>query len=353
MQDRRPSQSRAPRFTLSLAEWIRLHSARKHGGYAGLITRLEEEKHVENAMLVVLTYAAYIFITVMYGKKVYRFVTMPPHLRWDLYPVQHEPQYKYGGSRYEDMQWWLKSRPKRSVFRCFVFLLKDTFYLGEYFHKSRSYWLVLFPWHVGFILIITFHILCFLAAVLMVLGVSVAGGSTNIVGMAFYYSILLCGVCSFTAGALGSIGMFIKRVSSKDFRDFASPINYFSYLFTLVVFVSGLYAWWYVDPTFSEYREFWTGVITFSPKHVDPASVVHIVLFDLFLFYLPLTRSMHYISRFFAFFWVYWDDEPNAKGGEREKKIQQLLDQPVGWSAPHIQTGKKWTDLASGMPSAD
>ncbi len=302
-------------------------------------------------LLVILTYVAYVYIVVMYGKKVYRFASLPVHLRWDLYPVVHEPKYKYGGSYYEDPQWWTKRRSK-SVIRSFFYVLKDTFYLGEYFHKNRGYWFWLLPWHLGFILIITLHILCFLAALAMVLGLSVAAGSPHLAGRIFYYFILFSGLCSFVLGAFGSIGMFVKRVSDRDLREFASPMNYFSYLFTLTVFLSGLYAWYYVDPTFSEYREFWSGIIAFSPKHVEPGSAVHIVLFDLFLLYLPLTRSMHYISRFFAFFWVYWDDAPNVKGSETEKKLQALLDQPVSWSGPHIEPGKKWTDLASGMPTS-
>ena len=304
---------------------------------------------MDNVLLVLLTYTAYVFIVVMYGKKAYRFATLPRHLRWDLYPVIHEPTYRYGGSYYEHPRWW-KKPTHRSFLRSFLFVLKDTFYLGEYFQRNKSYWLVLFPWHLGFILIITFHILCFLAAVTMVLGFSVAFGSPDMLGRIFYYVILFSGVCSFILGTFGSVGMMVKRLSDRDLRGFASPMNYFSYLLTLVVFLSGIYAW-RADPTFADYREFWTGVITFSPKGVQPASALHIVLFDMFLFYLPLTRSMHYITRFFAYFWVYWDDEPNVKGSERDKKIQELLDQPVTWAAGHIQSGKKWAELAMGMPA--
>jgi len=40
-------------------------------------------------------------------------------------------------------------------------------------------------------------------------------------------------------------------------------------------------------------------------------TVLHIVLFDLFLIYLPFTRSTHYITRILAYFFIRWDDEPN------------------------------------------
>jgi len=71
-----------------------------------------------------------------------------------------------------------------------------------------------------------------------------------------------------------------------------------------------------------------------------------IALFALVKLYLPFTRSMHYIARFFAFLWVNWDDKPNLKGSEIEKKVGKWLNQSVSWSAPHIQSGQKWTDLA-------
>jgi nitrate reductase gamma subunit len=311
----------------------------------------KRREEMGNVLLVILTYTAYVFIVVMYGKKAYRFLTLPMHLRWDLYPVMREPAYRYGGSYYELPKWWneVSNRPKNFL-RCFLYVLKDTFYLGEYFNRNRSYWSVLLPWHLGFILIIALHVFCFLAAVAMVFGLDVAAGSPYAAGQAFYYLILVIGVSSFILGLVGSIGVLIKRLTDPDLRAFASPINYFGYVFTLIVFLSGLYAL-KSDPTFSGYREFWTGVITLSPKGVEPASALHIVLFDLFLLYLPLTRSMHYITRFFAFFKIYWDDEPNVRGSERERKIEALLGQPVTWSAPHINGGgKKWTDLASGMP---
>ena len=96
-------------------------------------------------------------------------------------------------------------------------------------------------------------------------------------------------------------------------------------------------------------REFWKGLITFNPKHVEPAAAIHIALFALLLFYLPFTRSMHYIIRFFAFLRVRWDDEPNLRGSRIEKRVQKWLNQPLDWSAPHIPTGKKWTDLTSNL----
>jgi nitrate reductase gamma subunit len=296
-------------------------------------------------ILAILTYVAYIFIIVVDARKAITYARMPMHLRWDLYPGVHENGRGHGSSHDEDPKGGKKTRQNRFIKGIF-FLLKDNFYLGEYFHQNRGYWFVLFPWHVGFILIITFNAFCLLCALATVLGLFVSPESPNLFGRIFYYSILVTGVGSFFTGSLGSIGMIVKRLSSRELRAYASPINYFNYVFLLGVFASGFYAWCFVDPTFSEYREFWRGLVTFGPRDVHLAWAIHIVLFALVKLYLPFTRSMHYLTRFFAFFWIQWDDRPNLRGSEIEKKTQECLNQPVSWSAPHIQSGKKWRELA-------
>lgn len=300
------------------------------------------------SILAILTYVAYAFIIIMYGRKAIKYAKMPLHLRWDLYPVTHKNRRNHGGSPDDDLEWRKKPR-RKNLIRSFMFILKDNFYLGEYFHRNRGYWVVLLPWHVGFLLIISLHILCFFAALTMILGLRVSAESANIFGKVMYYSILITGVGSFVTGSFGSVGMFIKRMADRDLRAYASPINYFNYLFLLAVFVSGLSAWYLGDATFTEYREFWKGLITFDFKNVELLSALHILLFSLLLIYLPFTRSMHYITRFFAFLWVNWDDKPNLKGSEIEKKVQRCLNQPVSWSAPHIRSGQKWADLAIEM----
>jgi nitrate reductase gamma subunit len=304
------------------------------------------------AFLMILTYFAYIFIVTMYTVKAVQWLKLPVHLRWDLYPVIHEKNYRYGGSYYEETEWWTKERP-RNFWRSLLYSLKDNFYLGEYFTRDRGYWMVLYPWHIGFILIISFHILCFFGAVAMQLGTQVSSQAPGFMGKAFYYAILVTGVPSFILGSIGSIGLLIRRLTDENLRGYATPMNFFNYLFFLVVFLSGFYAWYFVDPKFSEYLAYWRGLITFHPEPVVPAAATHIILFMIFLIYLPFTRSFHYISRLLAYFWIRWDDEPNQKGSKLEKRIQEMLEQRVSWSGPHIQTGKKWSEVATEIKSPE
>ena len=74
-------------------------------------------------LIIVLTYFAYIFIVAVYTVKVIAWLKMPPHIRWDLYPVIHEENYRYGGSYYEHQEWWTKPRPKNTL-RSLLYPLK-------------------------------------------------------------------------------------------------------------------------------------------------------------------------------------------------------------------------------------
>ena len=303
-------------------------------------------------LLAILTYFAYVFIVYMYTMKSLKYLRLPIHLRWEIYPVMHEPKYRYGGSRMEEIDGHSRV-PRGGLIRSITYLLKEYVSLGEYFKRQKGYWSVLYPWHIGFILIITFHILAFFGALLLLAGVPVAVDSPALGGQIFYYVMLLCGVVSFVAGLIGSVGVLIKRIVDPNLRDYAAPQQYFTYLFCLVIFGSGLYSWWFVDPTFSEYRQFWVGLVTLKPVTVASASGLHITLFDLFLIYLPFTRSMHYVTRVFAFFLIRWDDRPNTRGGEVERQLLTQFGRKVSWSAPHIKKGGTWAEQVAQGPEGD
>ncbi|MFC1966020.1 respiratory nitrate reductase subunit gamma [Chloroflexota bacterium] len=272
---------------------------------------------------------------------------MPQHLRWELYPIPHEKGYRHGGSYFEELEWWNKPQEK-STFRSVLYMLKQYFLFSGYFNRKRGYWLSLYPWHVGFYLIVFFHILTFFGALAMVTtGITISSISTSSLGIGLYYLTLVVAVGGFILGSFGSIGMLIERLVNKDLKDYASPMNYFNYIFFLIVFLSGLISWAFFDLTLSAYREFWASLITFQFTSVEAATYTHIMLFSLFLIYLPFTRSTHYITIFLAYFGVFWGDKPNRRGGKIEMEVKELLENPVSWAAPHIQSGEKWSDIVT------
>jgi nitrate reductase gamma subunit len=296
--------------------------------------------------LALLTYFSYFFIVFMYTLKIVEYLKMPLHLRWELYPVIPEERFKYGGSYMEEPLFWEKKR-RRSLLRGLLFLLKDYFVLSEYFKRKRSYWLSLYPWHVGFITIILFHISCFFSGLLMLLGFRLSP-SSSLVGSAFYYTTVSLGLLSFLTGLFGSVGILIKRLEDADLRLYAAPMNFLTYVFTILVFSSGLYAF-FLDPSLEEYRHFWEGLLSLRFVDVSRETAIHIILFSLFLIYLPFTRSIHYITRILGFFLIRWDDRPNKRGGEIEGLLERELERKVDWAAPHVKRGVSWKENALSL----
>ena len=297
-------------------------------------------------VLLLLVWFSYLYIGGMYTYRSIKYALMPVHLRWELYPIPHEEGRKYGGSYLEEKEWWTKPR-RKSVIRDVLFIVKDYLFFVQYFKRARDYWSVLYVWHVGFYLIVAFHGLVAVGALAMIGGVDIAGNAANNGVQFLYYLTLVTGIAGFSFGCLGSIGVLVKRLVDPDLRLYATIKNYFSYIFYFTVFLSGIISWAVFDPTMTGYREFYHSVFTFESITPDAALVAHIVLFAMFLIYMPSTAAMHYATKFFAFFAIRWNDSPNIRGSKTERKIQELLKQPVTWSAPHIQTGKDWGEIAT------
>jgi hypothetical protein len=78
----------------------------------------------------------------------------------------------------------------------------------------------------------------------------------------------------------------------------------------------------------------------------EPA--LHIAFASVWLIYLPFSHVFQLFFRYYHY--LRWDDVPNAKGGMIENSVKKLLEQPVTWSAPHIQSGKRWREVASELP---
>lgn len=296
-----------------------------------------------------LIIVAMVFVIAAYAVKVSKYLRMPLHLRWELYPVPHEKNRKYGGSFMEESDWWTK-RQSRSRIRDVGDMAKRYLFFGEYFKQARSYWLGLYPWHIGFYLLMGFQVLGLLSGALMAaIGLDISSASANAGGQVLYYLMLAVAWVSIVLGIIGSLILLIKRLTDRGLRAYASGESYFNYGFFLALFVSFLFAWVY-DPTLSAYRDFWKGVVTLSSASLPVATYVFVVIFALHVIHLPFTRSTHYITMLLAWFFVRWDDKPNSRGSEIEGKVKTLLGQKVTWSAAHIQSGSTWGEVAQGMP---
>ncbi|MBN2539167.1 MAG: respiratory nitrate reductase subunit gamma [Deltaproteobacteria bacterium] len=276
------------------------------------------------------------------ASKVIKIYGLPIHLRWELYPIPHEKDFRYGGSYLEEVDWWKK--PRKKNFLNFVkFLFIEILFVRVLYHNNRKMWYLSFPLHFGLYLVIVWLGLLFLAAVLLALGLS-----TEHVLILFLQGIAtVLGVVGFILAAVGCVGLIIRRATAKQLQGYSAPIDYFNLVFILTVVASGFFVW-LGDSRFLTIREYLTSLITFSyAGPLGSAITLHIILFSLFAIYLPFTHMSHAFMKFFLWDKVLFEDEPNLKGGSVESRVTTVLNYKQTWSAPHMHAGGTWSETAS------
>ena len=303
---------------------------------------------ISSLFLQIVAYASLLTYIVFSTVRVVRYANMPVHLRWELYPVAHENGHPSGGSYFENLDWWTKPIHK-SLMGELKFMGSEIFFFTQYYRRKRSYWYFVYPFHIGLFLLIGWLVLLPIGVLTSLAGISVFAISASVWGSTVYYLTLVVGVAGFVIASFGCIGLIIKRSMDKDLRLYTTPIDYFKLSFVLAILLSGLTAWGFFDLAFAAAREFMKGLITFTPAaQMNPVTYANILLICLFLVYMPFTSMMHYIAKYFTYHRVRWDDQPILKRRDAEKKLKELLNQPVSWSAPHIQSKKTWGNIAQG-----
>ncbi|HEY3364174.1 MAG TPA: hypothetical protein VGK74_03845 [Symbiobacteriaceae bacterium] len=228
---------------------------------------------------------------------VYRFVkisSMPLHLRWELYPSPLEPN-NYGGSFMENVDFINKPRPHLALGGVRE-LASEVFFLKKVReHNRHGLWPFSLAMHWG-----TYLLFCWLL-------LSAAG----LASAAHAVDLIAC-----LLGALGCLGLIVKRATNRELAAYTAPVDFFNLLFLLAIFATGLVGW--------------TGL--------------HKTVFGLFLVYMPFTRLFHFVAKYFTFDKIFWDDRLNLRGSDIEKRIQTQLGYKVTWGAAHIAAGKTWVD---------
>lgn len=285
-----------------------------------------------------LSYISFLVFTFGILTKVIKYIRMPIHLRWELYPIPHE---KKDGSYFEEIDWWKKPRRKHYLNQI-VFMAQEILFIRALYRHNRKMWYASFPFHFGLYLVIAWLALLVGGALLKIFGV--VGG----VAEALQSVAVVVGVTGMILGTIGCVGLLIMRATTSDLKGYTAPTDYFNILFILAVLASGIIAWGSADPHFSVVQEYIRGLITFSAA-VTPSKTIawYITLFSLFLIYLPFTHMTHFFMKYFMWDKVRFEDEPNLRGSIIESKIAKVLNYTQNWSAPHIQAGTKWSETAS------
>jgi nitrate reductase gamma subunit len=288
-------------------------------------------------MEVIVSYLAWVAVAVFVLVGLYRmlrYASLPVFLRWELYPVPTEPRHHYGGSYMEEVDFVKKARHHTRIgglvdMASEVFLLKK---LKDY--NQFGLWPFSFLMHWGIYLLFLWFLLL---AVEARLKLGVFTGLVNFLGPV-----------AFISGAFGSLGLILKRVGNDKLGSYTTPEDYFNLIFLGAVFGSGLIAWSYTDLTFDYTRALIKQALFFeaSPLPVPFWVWLHLLLFELFLIYLPFSKLFHYAIKYLTFDKILWDDAFKVKDSPLDRKIAKQLAYVVSWAGPHVVPGKTWLEEA-------
>jgi len=280
---------------------------------------------------------------------------MPMHVRWELYPVAHEGGGKaaYGGSYLEESDWWTKPRNVSLLGEAKV-MVPEILFLEALKEHNNQLWKRSFPFHFGLYLVAACTMLMIVNGIL---GALLPGLMAGFIGALFSWLIPITGYAGLVLGLVGAVGL-IQRRFVKPLRDYSAPVDVLNLVFFVVAFGTALVTALWVDRGFESVTAFVGNLVTFNvaplpgtgPEALMP--MISAILLATLVAYIPLTHMSHFVGKYFAYHSIRWADEPNLPGGKHEKVIHELLDQPVSWSAPHIQgDGKKtWLDVATEDP---
>jgi nitrate reductase gamma subunit len=302
------------------------------------------------------TYACMGVFLLAVAARAYRLFSMPIHLRWELYPVAHEPAKKarYGGSYMEDVDWWTKPRETNKLGELRV-MLPEIFLLAGVYHGNRKLWTYSFPFHFGLYCMIAFLGLLGVGGIAQALGMQI-GSDASVLGAGLHYLTLTMGFIGMALGLFGSIGLIVRRLTDEDLKDFTAPLDIFNLGLFAVTLAIGLVSFLFVDSSFVALRGFAQGLLTFNPQPVASGlTTVAIALGVITIAYVPLTHMSHFFTKYFMYHEVRWNDEPNNRETEMSDKIDAALGQSPTWSASHIGAdGKKtWVDIATTNPESE
>jgi nitrate reductase gamma subunit len=263
-----------------------------------------------------------------------RYARLPLHIRWDIHPLPKESVREKADGR---------DPGKLSVIAAEIrFALREGLLFEQCFKFNRDMWYATYPFHIGVFASVLWALLLL---------------ATAFFGLTEWYVsrilIIGSGGVGLVLGSAGGFALLAKRLLNADLRTYTAPREYANLILLLVIFLLGLITWIFEDPDFSISGQYARSLLTLSPL---PAASwlfwLTAVVFSVFVAALPFTSMKHGIAKFFTYHQVRWDDQPNVRGSELERRIATLMTNPITWSAPHI--GKmKWQDVPNRADEVD
>jgi len=121
-------------------------------------------------MINLATYFAVLILGIGVLARIIRIISMPLHLRWELYPVPHERgRARYGGSRMEEVNWWTKQHHPDHLTELGT-MLQEILLLKGVWEHNRSLWFGSFALHFGLYLLIGNLALAVIGGIMIITG---------------------------------------------------------------------------------------------------------------------------------------------------------------------------------------
>lgn len=268
-------------------------------------------------VFVIIGLAGFVVLTAV---KAWKYAHLPVHSRVELYPVPKEGdgRGKYGGSYFEEEDWWEKPRRLDPVYEV-VDIMQEMLLISKLFKHQRSLWWASYAFHLGIYVMFGWSLLLLLTVFwnpeFLVVGTAVVGA------------------VGFALSTIGAVLLPARRAVDESLRAYTPPQEYFNILLILATLVTGIAAWTLFASPFDVARS----VFAFDAAPLPPVVVAHLVLLGIMLLYIPLSKMSHYVGKFFAFHKVLWDNDPNVAGS----KVAAMAEReaagpaPAAWSAPH------------------
>jgi len=279
-------------------------------------------------LILFIFYGSILFFIIAMALRVRKCINAPIHLHWELYK---------GSSVYELTEWWEKTH--NTFGEKLWSMILDLLFLREFYHRNRRFWYPLYIFHLGLYLLILWHAWLFIRAVF--------GGIETVSIFGWVW-----GTFASWLTLVGGGSILWMRIRDEELKVYYPPIHYIKWIFILFTLLGGIYA---VDihfkssmPALLKYVREQVTFANFEHKlHPSFGPALHIAFASVWLIYLPFSHVFQLFFRYYHY--LRWDDVPNERGGVIESSVKKLLEQPVTWSAPHIQSGKRWREVASEL----
>ena len=278
------------------------------------------------------------------ARRVLQYYRMPLHLRWEIYPVPHEPPQRaaYGGSYFEETDWWTKARTKNRGGEL-RFMLKEIFAFDSVREHNPGLWWRSLLFHLG--------LYCLVAFVVLELKIYFFGQLLHQL-LILEPTAVLIGRAGLVFVATGTLALLWRRVTDPNLRDYTHIADYlhlsFISLTSLVLLAGSL-------PSSPSCQVILRGLFSQDTQVRIPVLLaVGLLLAFAVLAYVPYSHMAHFIAKYFTFHAVRWDDATNVGDALREPMSRNLAYRPTWWAA-HVGAdgSRSWADIVMADPTRE